>query len=111
MITIETTHSSSVPDEDLAGFEVADSVWRLNLDYYRGFIQSVTGISPAENPSASDCYRIGNRLEAFIAENQRAGEWTEDLTEGYSEIDSLRQVYWLARFFRQCHEQCLKARP
>ena len=38
MKTIETTHSSSVPDEDLAGFEVADSVWRLDLDYYRGFI-------------------------------------------------------------------------
>ena len=111
MKTIETTHSSSVPDEDLAGFEVADSVWRLDLDYYRGFIESVTGISPDRNPSASDCYRIGNRLEAFIDEKQRAAEWTEDLTEDYSEMDSLRQVYWLAQFFRQCHEQCLKSRP
>jgi hypothetical protein len=111
MSVIETTCSSSVPDEDLDGFEVTESVWRLDVDHYRGFIESVTGISPNRNPSASDCYRIGNRLEAFIAENQRAGEWTEDLAEGYSEIDSLRQIYWLARFFRQCHEQCLEARP
>jgi hypothetical protein len=111
MIVIETTHSSNVPDEDLAGFEVADSVWRLDLDYYRGFIESATGISPDSNPSASDCYRIGNRLEAFIDEKQRAGEWTPDLVENYSKIDSLRQLYWLARFFRQCHEQCLEAQP
>jgi len=111
MRVIETTCSSTVPDEDLDGFEVTESVWRLDLDHYRGFIQSVTGTSPTQDLSASDCYRIGNRLEAFIDENQRAGEWTEELAEGYSEVDSLRQIYWLARFFRQCHEHRLGAQP
>ncbi len=111
MRTIETTRSSRVPDEDLPGFEVTESVWRLDIDSYRDFIESVTGISPDRNLSASDCYRIGNRLEAFIDETRRAGRWTEDLVEGYSEVDSLRQIYWLARFFRQRHEQCLEAPP
>jgi hypothetical protein len=109
MTAIETTYSSSVPDEDLAGFELSGSAWRLDLDFYRGFIESVTGISPGENPSGSDCYRIGNRIEAFIEEKRRAGEWTNELVESYPEIDSLRQIHWLARFFRQCHEQRLEA--
>jgi hypothetical protein len=110
MREIETTRSSSVPEEDLDGFEVTESAWQLNLDHYRDFIESVTGISPNRNLSPSDCYRIGNRLEGFIDENQQTGKWTEDLVESYSEVDSLRQIYWLARFFRQCHEQCLEAR-
>ena len=109
MRVIETTSSSSAPNEDVAGFEVTESGWRLDIDYHRGFIESVTGISPSQNLSASDCYRIGNRLEAFIDESKRAGEWTEELVENYSEVDSLRQIYWLARFFRQCHEKCLAA--
>jgi hypothetical protein len=107
---LETTHPSGVPDEDFAGFERSDSCWRLDIDCYRGFIKSVTGITPSESISPSDCYRIGNRLEAFIDENQRTGEWTDESVESYSEVDSLRQVYLLARFFRQCHEQCLAER-
>jgi hypothetical protein len=109
MTVIETPRSSSVPDEDLAGFELSDSVWRLELDRYVDFIESVTGISPTRDPAAADCYRIGNRLEAFIDERRRAGEWTHALVEQYAAIDALGQIYWLARFFRQCHEHCLDA--
>lgn len=109
MTVLETTRPSSVPDEGLVGFELSDSVWRLELDHYRDFIESVTGIAPIRNPSAADCYRIGNRLEAFIDERRRAGEWTDALVEQYSAIDALGQIYWLAQFFRQCHEHCLEA--
>ena len=109
MTVVETNHSSTLSDGSIDGFERSDSVWRLNLDHYGEFIESITGITPEENLSASDCYRIGNRLEAFIDESQRAGEWTEELVEKHPEVDSLRQLYVLARFFRRCHEQCLEA--
>ena len=81
----------------------------MNPDDYREFIESITGISPSERLSPSECYRIGNRLEAFIDQCRRDGAWTDELIEGYPDVDSLEQIYPLARFFRQCHEQCLDA--
>ena len=107
MIAIETGRSSNVPDERIEGFERSGSTWKLNVDRYREFIRSATGISP-DALSRSDCYRIGNRLEALIDEKRRAGEWTTDLVAEYPDVDSLEQIYLLSRFFRQCHENCLE---
>lgn len=78
--------------------------WHLDPDQYREFIETVTGIAPPDEPTASDCYRIGNRIEAFVEEHHRLDEWTPDLVEEYPDVDSLAEILGLARFFRRCHD-------
>lgn len=106
-IGISPEPSRSPPDLD--GFDAADDEWRLDPERYRRFVESATGLSPGADLSASDCYRIGNRLEGFIEERTRAGEWTDSLTEEYPDVESLEEVVGLARFFRRCHDCCLEA--
>lgn len=96
-------------DPMIPGLEVTDDEWILQLDEYRQFISETTGIKVDESPSAEDCYRIGNRLEAFIDKRRRAGEWTEDLVKEYPDVDNLEEITWLARFFRTCHQCTLDA--
>jgi nicotinamidase-related amidase len=79
----------------------------LNLDRYDAFVVAVTDTRPTADATATDCYRIGNRLEAFVAEHRRTGAWTPALVEEYPDVDSLDQIYALARFFRHCHEERL----
>jgi hypothetical protein len=64
----------------------------------------VTGIDVEGDLSAPDCYRIGNRLEAFIAERRREGEWTEALVDEYPDVGSVAEIVGLARFVRECHD-------
>ncbi|MFB6167678.1 MAG: hypothetical protein ABEJ43_02400 [Haloferacaceae archaeon] len=102
---------SPPPDADLDGFDADESTWRLNLDRYGAFVAAVTGIRPGADVTAADCYRIGNRLEAFIAERKRTDDWTAALVEEYPDVDSLDQIHALARFFRHCHTACLTGAP
>jgi hypothetical protein len=111
MITIETTARPRLPDEDVDGFDYSASTWRFDADRYGEFIAAVTGIDPGDDLSATDCYRLGNRIEAFIDERRRRGEWTPALLDDYPDVDSLEQVHWLARFFRHCHEACVADSP
>ena len=59
-----------------------------------------TGIALTEGLSGADCCRIGNLLEAFVAERKRDGEWN----------DSLEEIVTLAQFLRTCYDQCPDAR-
>lgn len=91
-------------DPDVNGLTVSDTAWCLDIDRYQNFIQASTGVFPDESLSRSDCYRIGNRLQALIEERKRSNEWEPDIIEAYPEVESLDTILWLARFFRACHE-------
>ena len=86
------------------GLDLSADEWRIDPDRYWEFVEAATGIRLSDEPTASDCYRIGNRLEALVEERRRRGEWTPALVEGYPDVESLAEVVGLARFFRQCHE-------
>jgi len=89
---------------------VPDAVWSdpgiegLDVGRYGDFIQVATGISPASGLSASDCYRIGNRLQALVEQRKRHDEWEPTLVESYPDVEALGEFLWVARFFRACHD-------
>jgi hypothetical protein len=87
----------------VSGLHTSDSEWHLDVSQYESFIEEATGISVTGDLDATDCYRIGNRLEALITEHQQHGEWTEDLAEDYPDVASRKEIVGLARFFRECH--------
>jgi hypothetical protein len=91
-------------DPDIDGIEVSEGEWRLRVDRYQEFIAESTGIPPADGLAAADCYRIGNRLQGLIEECKRHDEWTPALVAEYSDINSLDEFLWVARFFRACHD-------
>lgn len=95
------------PDASFSGLYTDDGEWRLDPSEYRTLTESIAGIPLTDDLSASDCYRVGNRLESFIAQRRRNGEWTESLVEEYPDIGSLAELVALARFLRTCHERCL----
>jgi len=100
--------SGDVPRaSSFSGLYADDDEWCLEPSEYRAFTESVTGIPLTEDLAAADCYRIGNRLEAFVAERQREGEWTDTLLEAYPDVESREEVVAVARFLRTCHERCL----
>lgn len=101
--TIRVVPDAVWSDPAIDGLDVSDSEWRLDIDQYRDFIETATGISPTDNLSASDCYRIGNRLQALVEDRKRRGEWDSPLVEEYPDVESLDEFVWLARFFRACH--------
>lgn len=105
-ISPSTTHSAPA----VGNIEVTDDEWRLDPTRYRAFIAETTGYSVADDPHPSECYRIGNRLEAFVEERKRAGEWSPELVDSYPDVESLDEMLGLARFFRECHtcrlEEC-----
>ncbi|MFB6360261.1 MAG: hypothetical protein ABEH59_02955, partial [Halobacteriales archaeon] len=84
--------------------EVSSGEWRLQVDRYQTFLAQATGIAPADGLSSSDCYRIGNRLQALVEEKKRNGEWSPELVEAYPDVETLQEILWLARFFRACHD-------
>lgn len=86
------------------GLVATDSAWELDVTRYASFIETATGISVAGDLSGSDCYRIGNRLEALISEHQQDGEWTPELAASYPDVESREEIVGLARVFRECHE-------
>ncbi|WP_435332917.1 hypothetical protein [Haloarchaeobius sp. TZWWS8] len=94
------------PDErpELAGLEVTESEWRLDTDRYRRFVEEAARQSLDDQPTAADCYRIGNRIEALIAEHRQRDDWSPSLVEEYPDVDSLDEIVGLARFFRHCHD-------
>ncbi len=102
-------------DPGIDGLDVSEAEWRLDVDRYGEFLVEATGISPADGLTSSDCYRIGNRLQALIEERKRQDEWEPALVDAYPDVDSLAAFVWLARFFRACHdchdagEPCLTA--
>jgi len=103
-------------DPGIEGLEVSNDEWRLDVGRYQDFIRMATGISPTGRLSASDCYRIGNRLQALVEERKRHDEWEPALVESYPDVGSLDDILWVARFFRACHdchdagETCLPGR-
>jgi len=105
MIRIEPTEGQTTPS--FSGLQAEDDEWHLDPEQYRDFTEAVAGIALTADLSATDCYRIGNRLEAFIAERKRDGEWTEALLAEYSGVGSLAEIVALAQFLRTCHERCL----
>ncbi|PSP23256.1 hypothetical protein BRC61_03750 [Halobacteriales archaeon QH_10_65_19] len=91
-------------DPEVDGLDISDSEWRLDVDRYREFVAAATGISPADDLAPSDCYRIGNRIEALVEEHKRHDEWEPALVEEYPDVESLKAFLWVARFFRACHD-------
>lgn len=104
MLSAEISRYEVRPDTSLRGFELSDDEWRLDTDAYRNFIESVTGMGVSDGLSASQCYRIRNRLEAFMVDRRRRGEWTENLTREFPDIESLDEVVELAKFFRELYD-------
>lgn len=89
---------------NIEGLSISGSEWKLDVDLYETFIMEATGISPGRNLSGSDCYRIGNRLQALIEKRKRCDEWDQTVVEAYPDIGTLEQFSWIARFFRACYE-------
>ena len=109
MIRIVPETPLSTPAVD--GLVATDARWEFDPAQYESFIQTATGIAVDGDLAAADCYRIGNRLDALIAEHQQNGEWTPGLTASYPDIDSREEFLGLARFFRECHQCCLTGTP
>lgn len=89
---------------EIDGLDVSDDEWQLDVSQYWDFIQAATGISPDGGLSPSDCYRIGNRIQALVEERKRHDEWEPALVESYPDVSSLDEFLWVARFFRACHD-------
>jgi len=102
MLSIPPPESRLAPALD--GLHVSADEWRLDTTRYAAFVELVTGIRPTEHLNAADCYRIGNRLEAFVEERKREGEWNAALVADLPDVESLEEVIALARFFRHCHD-------
>jgi len=102
--TITVAPDAVWSDPGIEGIDVSDTEWRLDVDRYREFLIEATGLSPADGLSASDCYRIGNRLQALVEKRKRHDEWGPELVEAYPDVDSLEEFLWVARFFRACHD-------
>jgi hypothetical protein len=105
MPNTEADAISSDTVESLEAVERSELDVRLAVDRYAAFIEAVTGITPDEDPSADDCYRIGNRIEAFVEERHRAGEWDETVVDAYPVVESRSEMLALARLFRRWHEE------
>lgn len=101
--TMTVTPDAVWSDPEIEGLDVSDAEWQLDVGRYEEFLAEATGISPADGLSASDCYRVGNRLQALIEERKRNDEWGPTLVESYPGVDSLAAFLWVARFFRACH--------
>jgi hypothetical protein len=102
MLSIPPPESRLPPD--IGGLHVSADEWRLDTTRYAAFIELVTGIRPTEHLNAADCYRIGNRLEGFVEERKREGEWNAALVADLPDVESLDEIVALARFFRHCHD-------
>ncbi|MFC7018793.1 MULTISPECIES: hypothetical protein [Haloarcula] len=85
------------------GLTVTDEAWQLDPDEVAPFVEATTGFSLSSDLGATECYRIGNRLEGFIEARKRNGEWTSALVESHPDVNSLDEIVALARFFRACH--------
>ncbi|MFC7227649.1 hypothetical protein N0B31_09565 [Salinirubellus salinus] len=110
MPTIEADAISGDTVESLEAVEGSGAGIRPVLDRYAAFVEAVTGFTPSDDLTADDCYRIGNRIEAFVEERHRAGEWDETVVEGYPVVESRSEVLALARLFRRCHEERVEER-
>jgi hypothetical protein len=102
--TIRIAPGAVWTNPDIEGLEVSDGEWRLDVARYQDFLRVTTGISPVDGLSTSDCYRIGNRLQALIEERKRQDEWDSALVESYPDVESLEALLWVARFFRACQD-------
>jgi hypothetical protein len=92
------------------GLRITDGVWQLDADYYEPFIEAATGISVSDDISPSECYRIGNSLESFIEDRKAKEEWNTEVVKSYPVVESLEEIFWVARFFRECHRCELNAK-
>lgn len=101
---ISISPPSPRPASSYDGLELTETRWRLDPEEYSEFVKTVTGVTVTGNLSASDCYRIGNRLEGFIEERMRRDEWRAALVEEHPDVESLEEIRCLARFFRRCHD-------
>lgn len=101
---IRATPDTVRSDPAIEGLAVCDTEWRLDVDRYADFLTAVTGISLTGGLSTADCYRIGNRLQAFVEDHTRRSEWNQSLVGEHRDVDSLAEILWLARFFRACHD-------
>lgn len=102
--TIQITADPAWSDPAIEGLEVSDAEWRLDVDRYREFIAAATGIDPSDGIDSSDCYRIGNRLQALVEKRKRHDEWGPALVDEYPDVESLDEFLWVARFFETCHD-------
>lgn len=102
--TIRVTADLAWSDPSIEGLDASGEEWYLNVARYRDFIREAAGIEPMNGISVSDCYRIGNRLQALIERHKRERDWEPALVEDYSDVESLEEFLWVARFFETCHE-------
>ncbi len=91
-------------DPGIEGLEVSETEWRLDVGRYREFVAAATGITPTDGLSGSDCYRIGNRLQALVEEHKQQAKPESTLVDAYPTVDSLEEFLWVARVFRACHD-------
>lgn len=88
-----------------SGLEASGGEWRLDVERFAPFVESLTGLSVSAKLSDSECYRIRNRLEALVAERYRTGEWPQQVRDASSEAVAADDLFELARFFRVYHEE------
>ncbi len=84
------------------GFALTDGEWRCDVEAYREFIEAAVGTTPPAEFAADDCYVVGTRLEGFIEQRRIDGEWSEELSARYPDVESLEQIEALALFLRTC---------
>jgi hypothetical protein len=102
--TIAVAPKSVWTDPEIEGLDVSEDEWRLDVERYQELLVETTDISPADGLSASDCYRIGNRLQALVEEHKRQDEGESGLVEAHPDVGSLEEFLCLARVFRACHD-------
>lgn len=102
--TIRVPADLAWADPSIEGLDASGEDWYLNVARYQEFIREAAGIDPMNGISVSDCYRIGNRLQALIEQHKREQEWKPELIKDYPDVESLEEFLWIARFFETCHE-------
>jgi len=99
-------HIQTEPSSDrreppsLIGFENHDGIWQLDTEYYRSFIEDVTGINLHGTPSIHEIKLVQGRLEGCLEAYERDGDCTCQNFGEYEHVDSVETVHELARFFR-----------
>lgn len=84
----------------LAGFEEDDGEWQIDLEYYRSFLQDVTGVAIDTAVSPAQLKTIQSRLEGCIENYERTGSCVCEAFDRYEHVDSMATVHELARLFR-----------
>ena len=95
----------------LPGVTEIDGEWKLELDYYRKFIEEVTGVEVTDEVSPNQLKTIQSRLEGCVASYKQSGDCLCTDLSSYEHLDSMTTVHELSRFFRVLVADRIESQP